>query len=273
MSALNRPTDPASDPSALGTFRWDPSRDTVVALASYVLVVAAIWLAFEYFTTARVAMNFITYGVIALGLLGVVGPVLYTALVRHRPLSDLGITTKQIAPSLLLGLLMGATTYFSTIRTLGVAWDASHIPLVTMSLAVGLFEAVFFRGWLQLTFERAFGLVPGLAIAAGAYSLYHVGYGMDAGTLVELFYYGLIFGGLFRLTSNILVVWPFYTPVGALYSRLVDGLELPFPATYGFLIVLAMMFIAMMMTTPKGRRIASIASGAALVRAWTARRG
>lgn len=242
-------------------------------MASYILVVASVWLAFEYFTTSRVAMNFITFGIVALALLGVVAPVTYTAFVRHRPLSDLGITRKQLLPSLLLGLLMGITTYYSTIRALGVSWNAGHVPLVMMSLAVGLFEAVFFRGWLQLTFERAFGLVPGLILAAGAYSLYHVGYGMAAGTLVELFYYGLIFGGLFRLTSNIVVVWPFYTPVGALYSRLVDGLTLPFPATYGFAIVFAMMAIAMALATPQGRRIAAAATGVSLVRSSNARRG
>jgi membrane protease YdiL (CAAX protease family) len=56
-----------------------------------------------------------------------------------------------------------------------------------MALAVGLFEAIFFRGWLQLRFENAFGSVPGLVLGALCYSLYHIGYGMNFDELLFLF--------------------------------------------------------------------------------------
>lgn len=41
--------------------RWQPNRDTWVALGSYVAVVAGLALAFQVFTTERVAANFITF--------------------------------------------------------------------------------------------------------------------------------------------------------------------------------------------------------------------
>jgi hypothetical protein len=135
----------AAAPSAIG-FHWSPARDTWVAALSYLAVVAALALAFQVFTVARVAANFITYGVIALAGLGVAFPALYTVLVRKRPLADLGLTTRLVAPSLLLGIILGFDTYRNTVATLDVTWSSALVPIVAMTLAVGLFEAVFFRG-------------------------------------------------------------------------------------------------------------------------------
>jgi membrane protease YdiL (CAAX protease family) len=220
---------------------WQPNRDTAVAFVSYVLVVAGLFTAFQVFTTERVAANFITFGPVTLAGLGVALPMLYTVLVRHRPVADLGLTTRQLLPSVALGLLLGWDTYRNTIGTLGVAWTQELVPLVAMALAVGLFEAVFFRGWLQLRFEEAFGLVPGLVLGAVCYSLYHVGYGMTGEEMLFLFGLGLTFGAFFRLTKNVFILWPFYTPVGGIFTNLREGLTLPFEATYGFLLTIGLM--------------------------------
>jgi len=221
--------------------QWRPNQDTLVAFGSYVLVVAGLFTAFQVFTTERVALNFITFGPVSLAGLGIALPVLYTVLVRRRPLSDVGLATRYLLPSIALGILLGLDTYRNTLATLGVTWGRELIPLVAMALAVGLFEAIFFRGWLQLRFEEAFGLLPGLVLGALCYSLYHVGYGMTVQEMLFLFGLGLMFGAVFRLTKNIAVLWPFYTPVGGLYTNLREGLTLPFEATYGFLLTLGLM--------------------------------
>lgn len=223
---------------------WQPSRDTAVVFTSYVLVVAGLFTAFQVFTTDRVAANFITFGPLTLAALGVALPVLYTVLVRHRSLADLGLTTHQLLPSIALGLLLGWDTYRNTIGTLDLAWTRSLVPLASMALAVGLFEAVFFRGWLQLRFEDAFGPVPGLVLAAMCYSLYHIGYGMALDEMLFLFGLGLVFGSVFRVTRNVFVLWPFYTPIGGLYTNVKEGLTMPFEATYGFVLALALMVAA-----------------------------
>lgn len=231
----------SSDRSLLGNIRWQPGRDTWVAILSYFLVLIALYTAFQVFTTERVAANFITFGPVTLAGLGVAVPTLYTVFVRRRPLSDLGITGRQLLPSLMLGLLLGWDTYTNTLAPLNVAWEKTHVPLIVMALAVGLFEAIFFRGWLQMRFEEAFGLVPGLIIAATCYSLYHIGYGMTGEEMLFLFGLGLTFGAFFRLTKNIFLLWPFYTPVGSIYTNLNEGLSLPFEATYGFLLTIGFM--------------------------------
>ena len=238
-------TTDAQPPSGGGRMiagiHWRPNGHTAFAALSYVLVVATLYVAFQVFTTERVAANFITFAVVGLAALGVAIPVFYTVLVRRRPLRDIGLTRHYLLASLILGLVLGWDTYRNTVAGLQVAWTSELVPLATMTLAVGLFEAVFFRGWLQLRFEEAFGLVPGLIAAALCYSVYHVGYGMGADELLFLFGLGLVFGGMFRLTRNVFVLWPFYTPVGGFYTNLRDGLVLPFEATYGFVLVLVAM--------------------------------
>ena len=224
---------------------WQPNRDTLVALVSYGLVVAGLYTAFQVFTTDRVAANFITFGPVTLAGLGIALPVLYTVLVRRRPPADLGLTKRHLLPSLILGLLLGWDTYRNTLATLDLAWSKEVLPLIVMALAVGLFEAIFFRGWLQLRFEEAFGVVPGVVLGALCYSLYHVGYGMDWNEMIFLFGLGLVFAAVFRLTRNVVVLWPFYTPIGGLYTNLTEGLTMPFEATYGFLLTLGLMLAAM----------------------------
>lgn len=148
--------------SAIYDMRWKPRGETLLAFISYILVLAGLYAAFQVFTTDRVAANFITFGPVTLAGFGVALPVIYTVLVPHQPISDLGVTSKEILPSLLLGL----DTYSNTLGNMAVTWNLQVVPLVTMSLAVRLFEAVFFRGWLQMRFESAFGLVPGLILGA-----------------------------------------------------------------------------------------------------------
>ena len=148
---------------------------------------------------------------------------------------------KRSVPSLILSLILGWDTYRNTLANLDVAWTQDVVLLVAMTLVVGLFEAIFFRGWLQMRFEKAFGVVPGLVLGALCYSGYHVGYGMTWVEMFFLFGLGLTFGAFLRLTRNVALLWPFYTPIGGLYTNLSEGLTMPFEATYGFLLTLGLM--------------------------------
>jgi hypothetical protein len=62
--------------------------------------------------------------------------------------------------------------------------------------------------------------------------------------MLFLFGLGLVFAAVFRLTKNVAVLWPFYTPIGGLYTNLTEGLTMPFEATYGFLLTLGLMLAA-----------------------------
>ncbi|MDD5368794.1 MAG: CPBP family intramembrane metalloprotease [Anaerolineaceae bacterium] len=221
--------------------RWKPTRITLLAILLYFCIVAGLLVAFQVFTTTRVAMNFITFGPITLAGLGVACPVLATTVLRKRPLSDLGITGKNLPASLILGLLLGLDTYTHTVARTEVKVNLALAPIITMVLAVGLFESVFFRGWLQMRLEEAFGILPSIVLGALLYTAYHIGYGMTWLESAPLFTFGLVFAVVYRVTRNVFVLWPLYTPVGSLYTNLLDGRVLPFEATYGFLLTVALM--------------------------------
>jgi membrane protease YdiL (CAAX protease family) len=219
-------------------FRFKLSRDLVVLLISYISVIATLFIAFQIVTTANVALNFILYGPTTLMFLGIFVPVLYNSYLQKQPPSATGITRKYWIQSLIIGAVMGVITYQGTLATITLPAFSQLFPLVIMALSVGLFEAIFFRGWIQLTLERSFGAIPAIVIAPAFYSLYHIGYGMTLGELWFLYVLGISFAITFRVTKNILVLWPFYTWIGGLYTNISEGLTIPFEASYGFINIL-----------------------------------
>ena len=248
-------------PSTL--FRFKPEREVYFVLASYLGVVSAIYLAFQVFTTHRVALNFILFGVVGIAVLGIGIPIYWTCFREQRTLQDLGISSVKWKMSLGLGILLTLIQYYLTLRTIQLPPMIELLPLATMALAVGLYENVFYRAWIQLRMESYFGLIPGILISAVLYALYHVGYGMRLDEMVFLFVIGLIYSSIFRLTKNILIVYPFLTPTGALFSQLKDGLSLPFGAFLGFadvLIVCALFIIFTHRFINKSRKRSSVIS-------------
>lgn len=233
----------ATAPSARGLDwfrrRADPW-DLLVVGGLYVAIVGLFRLAFVGFTADSVVGLFLTF---AGGLLlGVGGPVIYSTWIRHRPLRTLGLGAHALRPTLTLAAVFGGIQF--TIMFWGYALPApvDWVPLLVLSLTVGLFEAIFFRGFVQGRLEDSFGTAPGVVGAAILYSLYHVGYGMAVGELVFLFGLGIVYAIAYRLVENILVLWPLLTPIGAFFNNLEAGdIVLPWASIAGFADVLAVM--------------------------------
>ena len=238
-------------------FKFKPTKELFVVLLSWVMVVSAFYLAFNVITIQRVALNFITFGIVGILLFGVSVPLIWTVLIKKRPLSDLGIKRDKLILSLVLGIILSATQYFLTIRNIEIPALKELIPLITMLIAVSFYENLFYRGWVQLRMEEYFGIIPGIMLSAVIYSLYHIGYGMPLSEIVTLFIIGLVYSIIFRLTTNIFILFPFLTPTGALFKQIQDGLRLPFEATYGFADVIIFCVIVLMVVNKisKGKRM------------------
>lgn len=229
--------------AALPWARWkvDP-RDLLAVVVLYAIVVGLFSLAFRGFTTNNTLGMFLSFGG---GLLiGVAGPVIYTAWLRRRPLASLGITLRGwrgvVAPALLFAGVQFAITLWGYDLPRPVDW----VPLLSMALTVGVFESIFFRGFIQGRLEAAFGTAPAVAGAAILYSLYHVGYGMGAEEMVFLLGLGIVYAVAFRLANNVLVLWPLLTPLGSFFAQLESGDlagELPWAAIMGFADVIGLM--------------------------------
>ena len=119
----------------------------------------------------------------------------------------------------------------------------SLLPLVAMTLAIGFFEAFFWRGWVLLRLEESFGYLPAVILGSALYAVYHIGYGMPLDEMLFLFWIGILFAVCFRLTSNLLILWPIFQPMGQLVTLIEDGLSLPLLASVGFIEALVLMFV------------------------------
>jgi len=112
---------------------------------------------------------------------------------------------------------------------------------VALALAIGFFEAVFWRGWVLLRLEDAFGIIPAILLSSILYAAYHIGYGMPLSEIGFLFLIGIMFAVAFRLTKSVFILWPLFQLMGQLVTLTLDGLSLPIMATLGFVDVLALM--------------------------------
>jgi hypothetical protein len=217
--------------------------DLAVIAALYVVVVGGFALAFRVFTVDNVLGLFLSFG--GAMLVGSVGPIVYTVWIRQRPLGTLGIGLGNWRLTATLGLVFAGVQFALTLARVDYPSVQTWLPLLVMALVVGLFEAIFFRGFIQNRLEAAFGLVPAIAMAAGLYGLYHIGYGMGWSEIGFLAGLGVVYAVAFRVAGSILVLWPLLTPLGSLFNQLQAGdIALPLESILGFADVLALMLAA-----------------------------
>lgn len=219
----------------------------------YGAVVGLFRLAFVGFTADHVLGLFVAFGG---GLVvGVAGPVAYTSWVRHRSLRTLGLGTHNLRWTLTLAVVFGGVQFVIMFRGYTLPTPVDWVPLLVLSLTVGLFEAVFFRGFVQGRLEASFGTAGGVAGAAVLYALYHIGYGMAGDEMVFLFGLGVVYAIAYRLVSNVLVLWPLLTPIGAFFNSLESGdIALPWASILGFMDVLGVMAAVIWLAARHQRR-------------------
>jgi membrane protease YdiL (CAAX protease family) len=227
------------------TFRWKPTWDLAVVALSWLLVVGSIY-------AANVIVGpdlggglpyFALYAVLAATLFGIGIPLYWMVVVRQRPLADLGLTLRWWGLSIALQLIFASLQFVSTLAQVQLPSFAELVPLVALALAIGFFEAVFWRGWVLLRLEEAFGVIPAILLGSLLYAAYHIGYAMPLDEMVFLFFIGIMFAIAFRLTKSVLVLWPAFQPMGQLVTLIKDGLSLPLISTLGFVEVLIAMLV------------------------------
>jgi membrane protease YdiL (CAAX protease family) len=241
-------------PHALPAVPRTGSRADLLAIATlYVGVVALMRLAFVGFTTDRVAGLFLAFA--AALLLGVVGPVYYTVWRRHAELSDLGLRVGDWRVTGPLALLFAGVQFALTLWGYDLPAPVDWVPLLVMALVVGVFETIFFRGFIQTRLEATYGPAPGIAGAAVLYGLYHVGYGMDGSEIRFLTGLGIVYAVAFALTRSALVLWPLLTPIGSFFNAVDSGdIDLPWASIAGFIDVLALMALAVWLAWRHARK-------------------
>ena len=121
-------------------FKFNPKKELLVVLLSWVMVVSVFYLAFNIITIQRVALHFITFAVVGITILGITVPVAWNTLIMKRPLSDLGIKKDKLGLSITLCIIFSVIQYYLTIRNIETPSIWELAPLITMTVAVGFYE-------------------------------------------------------------------------------------------------------------------------------------
>jgi len=193
-------------------FIWSPSLDTGMAALSQIIIIVLSFLGLKVF--GNTILNPILFGVMGTLIVCVIFPLYWMIIRRGKGLGTLGITRKHFSISLLAGFLLGVFVFWGYYRSFGLS--ATIIPAKVMGI-YSLWEVIFVYGWLQLRFEKAFGIIPAIFLTGLCFALYHLGYGwFDIPGFIQLFIVGGVMGIIFRITKNILILWPFFWPVACL---------------------------------------------------------
>ena len=237
-------------------FRWKPNLDLVVLFVSWLLVTGTLYTATVIVTPEAGGglPYFFMYAVLAAGVFGIGIPLVWTVMIRKRSVQDLGITTRWLGISILLQLVFAALQFAGTLTKVSPPPFEQMVPLIALSLAVGFFEAVFWRGWVLPRLEEAFGLLPAVLLGSLLYAAYHIGYAMPLEEITFLFWIGVLYAVTFRLTKNVFLLWPLFQPMGQTVTLMKEGLQLPLIASLGFLELLIAMLVLIWLVGRKSRK-------------------
>ena len=158
--------------------------------------------------------------IVQMAILGVAFPVWYLAWHKEKPLSWLGITRNRWIPSLVVGIILAA---LFLPRLVALYPGPGLLPHLIVNGCM-FWEPFFVFGWLPLSFDRAFGIIPGILFSSLAFGAYHIGT-YPAGGILMLLIVGIISGCIFRATSHILILWPFVWTVSSAMGTAMGGMS------------------------------------------------
>jgi hypothetical protein len=78
----------------------------------------------------------------------------------------------------------------------------------------------FIYGYLRASFEKAFGIIPAILLTSAFYSFHHAGFQPE---FLHLFLVGLMYCSVYYITQNLLIIFPFFWGVGALWDVIVSS--------------------------------------------------
>lgn len=156
--------------------------------------------------------------------LGFAFPLYYVLIVRKESVSEFGITRQKWLISLVVGVVLAVLLLFQFMTESSgagqeILLSSEAIGPIFYVMVAGIFEVIFFYAFLRQRFENAFGIVPGIILVALFYSFHHAGFQPE---FMKLFFVGIMYASVFRITKNALIIYPFFWGVGACWDVLVS---------------------------------------------------
>ena len=231
--------------AAARDIRFDPNIDTLVASLSLLVL----WGIYYYQSVSESTESVVVFLLIGNFALTIAFPIYYVCYARGEPLSAVGITTDGWKPAILVSSVV-AVLFFPGL----LAIEESTAVLIPHIITVGLmfWEPFFVHGFLQIRFEQAFGVLPGIVLAGSGFALFHVGTAGVVGVLI-LLALGLFHAVLFSVFSrNILVLWPILWAVGSSQGTL-DSVVFGWEEAMAYAVILLVTGVVIISTHRKRR--------------------
>lgn len=205
-------------------FKFNVSKETgLAALAGLIMIsLSLLMIPFGGNTIRDLTISFILRDLLMIFGLGVVFVSLYVEKKGNEVIEDLGFTKQKSIVSAIINLVLatGLLAMFlkeqipENIASVKNLYGASYI------LVAGIFEMTFIYGFLRMSFEKAFGIIPAIILTSVFYSLHHAGFQPE---FIHLFLVGIMYCSVFYITKNMLIIFPFFWGVGALWDVLVSS--------------------------------------------------
>ena len=240
-------------------FRFNVTKDTGnAAIAGLTMIVLSLlMIPFGSDSVMDTFISFIFRDVLMIFGLGVVFVTIYIEKRGKEAARELGFTNRKWILSLILDLVLAAGLLAVFLKdqvpenviSLKNFYGASYI------LVAGIFEMTFIYGFLRMSFEKAFGIVPAIILTSGFYSFHHAGFQPE---FLHLFLVGLMYCGVFYITQNMLIIFPFFWGVGALWDVLVSseaGNEIKNPISFAIAFIIISVSVIWLLFSKWRRRL------------------
>lgn len=205
-------------------FKFDVNQDTLIAGVAGIgmIVISILMIPFSGENTFNKIVSFFLRDVLMIFGLGIVFVSLFVDRKGREVLSDIGFTKNKITLSLILDVVF-ALALMGIFLKKGVPSDIinlSNFYAAVYIITAGIFEMTFIYGYLRMSFENAFGTIPAILLTSAFYSFHHAGFQPE---FLHLFWVGIMYCSVFYITRNLLIIFPFFWAVGALWDVIVSS--------------------------------------------------
>ena len=204
-------------------FRFNFIKETAVAFyaGAGMIFLSLLMLLFGGDSFFDKAMSFILRDLFMIFGLGVVFVSLYVGK-KEEGLKAIGFTGRKTVLSLVLDFVFaaGLLAMFLKDEKPAEILEIKNLYAAAYILVAGIFEMTFIYGYLRASFENAFGIIPAIILTSAFYSFHHAGFQPE---FLHLFLVGLMYCAVYYITQNLLIIFPFFWGVGALWDVIVSS--------------------------------------------------
>ena len=204
-------------------FRFNVTKETglAVLMGLLMIVLSFLMIPFGGDSLRDMFISFILRDFLMIFGLGVAFVSLYVEK-KENVLEDLGFNKRKIILSVIINIVLaiGLLAMFLKEQVPTNIISLKNLYGTVYILTAGIFEMTFIYGYLRMSFEKTFGIIPAIILTSIFYSLHHAGFQPE---FLHLFLVGLMYCSVFYITQNMFIIFPFFWGVGALWDVLVSS--------------------------------------------------